>query len=256
MASEIEKKAIRSAFGRAAGQYDSVAEVQRRIANGLIKRTPPFLAATLLDAGSGTGFGARLLEQHCPNADIFSLDAAHAMCQQAGRTLTLCGDIEALPLANASLDLYWSSLAWQWTQPELSIAEAARVLKPGGILRIATLGPATLHELRTSFSELDDHRHVREFHDAASHLNALVTHGFIDIQIEQRNEFTFAPDLITLLRDIRRLGAHALDGTRRRGMLGSQAWNRLQAAYESFREERGLPVRYDVITLCATRPKE
>ena len=248
-----DKQAIRAAFGRAAGEYDRVAEVQRRIARALMERTPTLNAANILDAGCGTGFGAALLRQQCAGSTIFTLDAAYAMCQQSGGQQVVCGDIEALPLARASLDLYWSSLAWQWTQAGRAIAEAARVLKPGGLLRIATLGPATLHELRKAFASVDAHPHVRDFQCAQLHADLLVAAGFSEIQIEQRIERTFAPDLSTLLRDIRSLGAHELGRTRRPGLLGRQAWSRLQAAYENCREAEGLPASYDVITLCATR---
>lgn len=248
-----DKQAIRAAFGRAAGQYDRVAEVQRRIARSLLERTPPLSTANILDAGSGTGFGASLLRQQCVGSTVFTLDAAYAMCQQSGTPLVACGDIEALPVADASLNLYWSSLAWQWTQAARAIAEAARVLKPGGLLRVATLGPATLHELRTAFASVDAHPHVRDFQCAELHADLLASTGFCDIRIEQRIERTFAPDLSNLLRDIRSLGAHELGQARRPGLLGRQAWSRLQTAYASFREADGLPVSYDVITLCATR---
>ena len=248
-----DKQAIRAAFGRAAGQYDRVAEVQRRIARSLLERTPTLSAANILDAGCGTGFGAGLLRQQCIGSTVFTLDAAYAMCQQSATPLVICGDIETLPVADASLDLYWSSLAWQWTQAARAIAEAARVLKPGGLLRIATLGPATLHELRKAFASVDAHPHVRGFQCAQLHADLLAAQGFHAIQVEQRIERTFAPDLSTVLRDIRSLGAHELGHTRRPGLLGRQAWLRLQAAYESFREADGLPASYDVITLCATR---
>lgn len=247
-----EKQAVRAAFSRAAPHYDGVAEVQRRIARHLLSLTPS--AQRILDAGCGTGFGARLLREAQPAAQIHALDAAHAMCVHSGEALAACGDIEALPLANASLDLYWSSLAWQWTRPTLAAAEAARVLSPGGCLCVASLGAGTLHELRQAFAGVDAYPHVRQFHDAATHVAALHAAGFQEISLTQACEQVFANDLRGLLRDIRSLGAHELGQTRRPGLLSRQAWLRLQAAYETYRNEAGLPVTYDVIYLYARKP--
>ena len=64
----------------------------------------------------------------------------------------LAGDLEQLPLADASLDLYWSSLAIQWCDPLAVFREARRVLRPDGRLAVSTLGPATFHELREAFT--------------------------------------------------------------------------------------------------------
>ncbi|MDP5239452.1 methyltransferase domain-containing protein [Uliginosibacterium sp. 31-16] len=253
MPGKIEKQAIRAAFGRAATRYDTVAEVQRRIARILVERTPVLCAGNILDAGCGTGFGATHLRRQAAAGRIFTLDAAHAMCVQSANPLTVCGDIEALPLANSSMDLYWSSLAWQWTRPVLAIAEAARILKPGGLLRVATLGPETLHELRCAFSSVDEHPHVRDFDAPELYAELLASHGFRAITLERSREQTFSSDLAALLRDIRTLGAHELGRSRRPGLLGRRAWMRLLSTYESFREAAGLPVSYDVIMLSATR---
>ncbi|MDO6385510.1 methyltransferase domain-containing protein [Uliginosibacterium sp. 31-12] len=246
-----EKQLIRAAFGAAATRYDAVAELQRRIARDLLSRTPA--AHRMLDAGCGTGFGARLLRSAHAEANVFALDAAQPMCAHSGEALATCGDIEALPFANASFDLYWSSLAWQWTTPLLAAHEAARVLAPGGVLRVATLGPDSLRELREAFASVDSHAHVRDFDSLEHHANALNTAGFSTLYIERVVIQAFLPDLRTILRDLRQLGAHALGAARRRGMLGRQAWQRLETAYEAHRSPAGLPVSYDVIYLAASK---
>ena len=247
-----EKQAIRAAFGKAAAAYDAFAEVQRRIARQLLIQTPP--ALSILDAGCGTGFGVQLLRAAQADASILALDSALPMCARLASPAVVCGDIEALPLADGCLDLYWSSLAWQWTRPELAAAEAARVLAQGGHLRVASLGPGTLSELRKAFSALDTYNHVRAFHTLEHHAGALQAAGFSDVRITRCLEQTHAPDLRSILRDIRSLGAHQLDGARRPGMIGRQSWQKLQTAYEAFRTREGLPVSYDVFYLSATKP--
>lgn len=246
-----EKQAIRAAFDRAAHTYDAVAQIQRRIATALLTHKPD--AQSILDAGCGTGFGARHLAALHPHAHVIGLDLALAMCSQSSAVQNLCGDIEALPLASNSLDLYWSSLAWQWTHAERAIAEAARTLASGGLLRVATLGPDTLQELRHSFAAVDPHPHVRSFLEPAIYAELLERHGFTHISVTRTLEHTFSADLLTLLKDIRTLGAHTLGAPRRKGMLGRQAWQTLLAKYEAYRQAAGLPVSYDVIYLSATQ---
>ena len=66
------------------------------------------------------------------------------------------GDILNLPLEGQDFDLITIHQVLHFLdQPELAIAEAARVLRPGGRLLIVDLAPHTLEYLR------DEHAHVR-----------------------------------------------------------------------------------------------
>lgn len=245
-----EKKRIRDAFSAAAQTYDGVAAVQRRIARRLASHVPP--SPAILDAGAGTGFLAACLRERLPEAVILHLDAALGMCRQ-GRQPVVCADLEALPLAPDCIDLYCSSLAWQWTRPAQAAQEAFRVLRPGGTLRVATLGPDTLQELRSAFRAVDDAPHVRSFDTPHIHQQALERAGFGQIRIERHLEQTHSEGLRQILHELRALGAHSL-AQRRPGMLGRQAWLKLQATYETFRQPDGLPASYDVLILEAIKP--
>ena len=251
MSSAEHKRAVREAFSRSASDYDGVAEIQRQIARALVESLQPFGKA--LDAGCGTGYVARLLEALCPEGTITGLDQAHAMCAQSGLARTLCGDLEALPLAPDSLDLYCSSLAWQWADPASAACEAARVLKPGGTLAVATLGPASLTELREAFADIDDYPHVQDFRSASDYVLCLEQAGFEAIRLENRPLTLFGKDLTSLIRELRTLGAHTLK-TRRPGLLGLKSWQRIQARYETLRHPEGLPLTYDTLYLYARKP--
>jgi malonyl-CoA O-methyltransferase len=251
MSEATEKQSIRSAFDRAADHYDRVAEVQRRIARNLLGKIPSETRGHILDAGCGTGFGTRSIRTLYPGIRVTALDVAYGMCHLADPSGAICADMEALPFADASFELYWSSLAWQWTSPLRSAMEAARVLRQGGLLRVATLGPRTMYELKEAFAQVDTHPHVRRFESTEIYSQALASCGFTEIRIEQVLERTFSAELGSLMRDIRTLGAHVLDQPRRRGLLGRQYWERLQSVYENHRESQGLPVSYDTIYLSA-----
>lgn len=249
---ETNKRAIRQAFGEAAQSYDAVAAVQTRVVRQLIGLCPAAIQGQVLDAGCGTGSGLRALAARYPEARFLGLDAALGMCRSVATPGILCGDIEALPLRTESLALYWSSLAWQWTTPRLAAAEAFRTLQSGGELRVATLGPQTMFELREVFAGIDAHQHVRSFDQPESCAAALQLAGFTSVRIGTARECGYYSDLASLMRSIRRLGAHVLD-RRRQTLMGRQTWARLSAAYERYRTAEGLPVSHDVIYLSARK---
>lgn len=272
------KHAIRRAFARAAAGYDACAGLQREVAQRLDEcldeiRLSPGL---ILDAGCGTGLGVPLLRARFPQADIIGLDLAQAMTEQlrrlhappartpawltrmlpgaARRTrlMPLCADLECLPLASASIDLVWSSLSLQWAELPRALAEFKRVLKPDGLLLFATLGPDTLHELRSASLALDGRARVNPFLDMHDVGDALVQAGLANpVLAMERITLTYA-DLRAVLADIKGIGAHTLlpaatPARPGKGLMGRQAWARLTQHYESFRRHGRLPASYEVI---------
>lgn len=260
------KQAIRRSFEQAAGHYDDSAFLQQEITRRLdehldIMKLAP---ARILDAGCGTGFAFPLLHRRYPKAELVGLDLAHAMLAQARRRLPrpslfgrlfagtgaplVCADMANLPLARDSCDLAWSSLALQWLdQPETVFKEMRRILRPGGLLLFATLGPDTLKELRAAFAGLDDHGHVNRFIDMHDLGDALVHAGFANPVMEMEHLTLTYPDLKGLLRDLKGIGAHTVLDGRRQGLMGRAEWRRVIDNYERFRVDGRLPATYEVI---------
>lgn len=260
-ARRARRHSIRNAFDKAADSYDAAALIQRQIgerlgafATAFDLRAARSNGARVLDAGCGTGFGLPILAQLCPAATLLSLDLAPTMLARARQrhdaTLTICGDLEHLPLRAHSLGLLWSSLAMQWCAPASVLAESARVLAPGGVALIATLGPRSLFELREAFAAIDHERHTIDFHPTAAWCAAAQAAGLIVEGTENLALPALAPDLRGLLKDIKAIGAATVDGERRRRPLGRSAWQRLEAHYERHRRADGqLPATYDLILL-------
>ncbi len=256
------KQRVRASFDRAAVTYDSAAVVQRRVCDRLLATlvarstfdtTPP---THILDAGCGTGYGAGLLRQRWPQAEITGVDFAPAMLGQARAQLSTgaAGDIEHLPFADARFELWWSSLTIQWCDATRVFAEAHRVLRPGGRLALSTLATETFHELRSAFSGIDAHRHTLPFSDPEAIGAALAGAGFLDIELVRERHLVHYPELKTLLRAVKAIGAQNVGEGGRSGMLGKDAWTRVQAAYEAYRTPAGLPASYDVLLYTARRP--
>lgn len=259
------KSLIRASFNRAAAEYDNAAVVQRTICQHLARDLvsyAPFLPENpcrVLDAGCGTGYGLSVLQQTlAAGSEFVALDFAPAMLQRLPKSLVLtepltaplaaiAGDMENLPLATASLGLYWSSLAVQWCDFRQVMHEAARVLQTGGVLAVSTLGQATFHELRFAFAAVDSYRHTLSFSESNACTNALQAEGFHTIQLQRETLTLYYPELKTLLQAVKSIGANRVGHGQRNGMMGKAAWQAVNQRYESLRTAEGLPLSYDVL---------
>lgn len=253
------KNRVRYAFDQAAATYDAAADVQREVCDRLgaylMQCGVPLEPTAILDAGCGTGYGARWLEQRWPQARLTLLDFAPAMLAAARPRCPaaelICADIEALPVLPQSFDLYWSSLAWQWNDPGRCLVEAERVLKPGGILAVTTLGTANFPELRQAFSEIDGYSHTLTIPSSERLLTACQAAGWQVHVWQQQSVCRYYPDARTVLRSVKEVGAHEVE-RRRPTLLSRAAWQAITARYERLRQPAGLPLTYDAVWLIAT----
>lgn len=264
----IDKATIRAAFDQAAESYDAAAVLQREVVDRMLDKLAIMQLAPqrVLDAGCGTGYASPLLSRRFPEAQLIEFDLAPTMLRVASsrhpagaqRLLArikgkktpwqVCGDIETLPLASASVDCIWSSLALQWCEtPDRAFAEALRVLRPGGLLLFSTLGPNTLHELRTAFASVDGHAHVNRFIDMHDLGDALGRAGFAAPVMEMENLVMTYDSVREVLADLKGIGAHSVRDGRRAGLMGKSAWRAMEANYERFRGDGVLPATYEVI---------
>ncbi len=252
-----DKRLVAQAFSRAAPSYDSVAALQRSVADTLLSWLPLAPPQRLIDLGSGTGYATPQLRQRYAEAGLISLDLAEGMLQyarvhrEARADLSICADAEALPFAAGSVDLIFSSLAIQWCErPQRLFAEVARVLRPGGRFIVATLGPATLDELRQAWAAVDDDIHVNSFVPLAS-LRACTAGAPLTAARELCEIRQLEYDRLNeLMHELKALGAHNVNPRRQQGLGGPARLRTLAKAYERFRLPNGrLPASYELYFL-------
>ena len=260
---ELDKREVRRAFSKAATHYYAAAVMQREVCKRMLERLDYIKQKpdTLLDVGSGTGWGSRQLGERYPAAHIVALDIAMCMLQAArgtsswwrklfmGRTSPyVCADMEALPVHSRSMDMLWSNLAVQWCNDlPATLVEFNRVLKVDGLLMFSTFGPDTLKEIRIAFQGVDGYNHINRFADMHDIGDMLVAAGFADPVMDMEYITLTYNDVKAVMQDLRSIGAHNATAGRATGLMGKKAWSRVIENYERLRRDGKLPATFEVI---------
>ena len=121
------------------------------------------------------------------------------------------------------------------------------MLKPDGFFTFSTLGPDTLHELRGAWASADGYNHVNHFVDVHEVGDAVVRAGLTEPVLDVDRIAVGYPDALSLMRDLKTIGAHNVTAGRPRALVGRSRLKRMQDAYEAFRRDDRLPATYEVI---------
>ncbi|NNM60633.1 MAG: malonyl-ACP O-methyltransferase BioC [Steroidobacteraceae bacterium] len=251
-----ERMALRRAFDLAAPSYDGAAILQAEVREELLRRLDVVTLSPRLvvDAGAGTGHASRALRRRYPRARVLAVDIALGMLRASRRQQSwwrrfdrVCGDLARLPFADASVDLLYSNLALPWCEPDAALAEARRVLAPGGLFSFTSFGPDTLHELRAAWSSADAQVHVMQFFDMHDLGDALVRAGFAQPVLDVERYTVSYADVGGLMGDLQACGASNVLAGRTRSLTGKGRLRAMRSAYEKFRRDERLPATCEVV---------
>jgi malonyl-CoA O-methyltransferase len=263
----LDRKSVRRAFDRAtssSGDERAVAaEIARRMAERLdyVRLEPRHI----LDAGCGRVPAGQLLAKRFPDARLTGVDSSLSMAQSARRPepllarvklalgiganpIIVCGDMESLPIASASVDMVWSNLALAWAQDAgVAFHEFHRVLKEGGLLMFSTYGPDTLRELRSAFAAAERGPHVHEFADMHDLGDMLLANGFAEPVMDMEKLVCTYAEVAPMVRELRQSGQTNAVRDRRRGLMGRSVWNAMLAAYARRKEDGRIAATFEIV---------
>ncbi|MGB7053480.1 MAG: class I SAM-dependent methyltransferase [Acidimicrobiales bacterium] len=136
-----EKAERASSFGEVAETYEAFRPGPSNAAIDWVLQGRHVAAA--LDLGAGTGACTRLLLAHADHVSAVEPDERmRAVLNTEVPTATvLPGQGESIPLPDSSVDAVFASSSWHWMEPEPTLREVARVLRPGGVLGVMWSGP-------------------------------------------------------------------------------------------------------------------
>lgn len=238
----FDVKLTQADFSKASENYATYAQLQARIGGELAAAALPLLdsGALLVDVGAGPGEGTAKWP-----IKAIALDAAFGMCQQAHKKNipALQARAEALPLADESVDAISSNLMLQWLPaPMAFFNEAARVLKPGGVLAVSNFADGTLSELAKAFADAGEHHRMSDFVPSARLAAQIMEAGFAIETNDVAMTVEYYADMLDLFLYLRDIGAVNKRINRPRGLLTMRRLRAISSCYP--RAEHGIPASW------------
>jgi SAM-dependent methyltransferase len=131
----LAKEAPPDAFGNAAREYEfGRPEWPEELIDRVVGELELGADATVLDLGAGTGKLTRALVPRF--ARVFAVEPDRAMRAVLEEVVlgaeALAGNAAAIPVESESVDAVFSAEAFHWFASDETVAEIARVLRPGG----------------------------------------------------------------------------------------------------------------------------
>jgi malonyl-CoA O-methyltransferase len=238
----LDVAALRRGFDRASAHYEQHAVIQARARDELLSRLSllAFKPRHILDLGCGTGQGVMDLRQRFKSSRVTALDSAQqmlAVTRSRGSfwspVTCVLGDAQRLPFKTGSIDLVFSNFLVPFS-PNLDalMREVRRVLSPRGYWTFSALGPDTLKELRAAFLSAGRQPPIHPLFDMHDVGDALGRAGFADPVMDVDRCVLTYTSLMALHQDLKGMGARSGLATRSKGLLGRQAFTRIESHYQ------------------------
>lgn len=244
----INEKDIAHRFSKAAKQYNSIASIQRVIAEQALINLPHRLQGQALDIGCGTGIHTQALYRK--GATATGVDIAEGMLAFARKKYSdpifIQGSAIDLPFSENTFSTVFSSMALQWVSDTgLAAKQIARVLKKGGVAELAIMVAGSFDELKTArkVAQLAQADTVMptaaqwgySFKQSGLSLKRVITKDYVDMH----------SDIMSLLRSVKGVGAGATG--RKQPPLNRRDIKKLAMAYfNASGVESKLPLTYRV----------
>jgi len=253
------------AFAMAAPTYAKADVVSQTTGTELLSRLEVVVRQpkVILDAGAGSGRHAVPLLTRYPGARLILLEPCAPLLNQfrpglfnrlrwRSRLTRLTGVAEAIDLADASVDMVFANQSLHWCDIGRAFSEFRRILRPGGLLSFATLGPDTLSELRLAWQEASGveaaERRLHRFLDMHDLGDALIQAGFAEPVMDVDYLTLTYANSAALFSDLRDCGSRNVRADRPRALTGKQQFHRYVAKIDAQRDTAGrIPLTFELV---------
>jgi ubiquinone/menaquinone biosynthesis C-methylase UbiE len=196
----------KEAYGRWAPSYDRTPNPLTALEERLLEPTLfRFTDRDVVDLGCGTGRWLQRLQNVAPRS-LTGIDSSPAMLAEAGKKCLLStslieADCTSTPLATDSADCVFASFLLSYIQDISRFAEeAARILRPGGMLIVSDLHPDTpSYGWRRTFRSEGDLFEIATFPYTLSGLIAVMNAA--GLRLEHLAEAKFGEREAAIFRD-------------------------------------------------------
>lgn len=227
--------------------------MHRRVGRELVARLDVVELAPshIVEVSVGAGGDPRALARRYRRSRVTAVNLTAEPLPAARRFSRVAGvvaDPRRLPFGDDSAELILSNLALPWlgaAQPALE--EFSRVLAPGGLLQLATLGPDSFRELRAAWAAVDDALHVAPFMDMHDIGDMLLRSGFADPVMDvERITLSYARSK-SLWSDLSGVGARNTLRGRPAGLTTPRRWRAFTDALEASRGGEGIELTLEIV---------
>jgi SAM-dependent methyltransferase len=262
----FDRALLRQRRRRAAAEVDVYDFLLARIADDLADRLAIVRRSFPLTANIGAHHGllSRRILGIAGVASIIDLDSTPELLEQC-TGMRVLADEEALPFADASLDLAVSALALQFANDlPGALIQIRRALKPDGLLLASLLGGATLYELREAWLAAEAEvsggasPRVAPFADVRDMGTLLQRAGFALPVVDSETVTVTYAEPLALMRELKGMGAGNVLAARRRTPTTRGLLMRAAEIYsDRFAGPDGrVPATFEILTLTAWAPDE
>lgn len=167
--------------------------------------------------------------------------------------------LEDIPEVEKRYDLVTANMSLCWINDLKSfLLKSGKALVPDGLFLGSTLGIESFREFRLAFEKvgLGEQGHVIPLTDVRA-IGSLMQQLKFALPVVDRDIITLTyPNFESLYADIKAHGARNLNPNRSKGLMGTNAWRKMETAYlELFQLEDGsIPLTLEIIYLHGWRP--
>jgi malonyl-CoA O-methyltransferase len=129
-------------------------------------------------------------------------------------------------------------------------------MKADAMFVFTCFGPDTLYELKQAWRAVDDRPHVNDHPDMHDVGDVLLAAGFRDPVMDTERLTLEYPDVMSLMRELKGIGAHNVASERKHGLTGKKRLKNMLQAYEPFRRGDRYPASYEIIYGTAFAPRD